>query len=107
MLITLRQVNAVGLTIPGKLQAYMTLHKRIFGAINGAAKEVIEEARCGGCVVAQDANGMAAVMRHFIEHPSDYYKCGYNAASYFLDHSTLEKYVDVLDAEMDNLIKKQ
>lgn len=48
MLILLRQVNAVGLTIPGKMQTYMTLHKPIFGAINGAAREVIEETHCVG-----------------------------------------------------------
>ena len=69
MLVLLRQVNAVGLTMPGKLQTYMTLHKPIFGAINGAAKVVIEESRCGSCVQAQDANSLAAIMRHYIEHP--------------------------------------
>lgn len=106
MLITLRQVNAVGLTMPGKLQAYMTLHKPIFGAINGAAKEVIEESRCGSCVAAQDANGLAAIMQHFIEHPTDYKECGNNAANYFLGHFTLDKYVDTLEAEMEKLIKK-
>ena len=106
MLVLLRQVNAVGLTMPGKLQAYMTLHKPIFGAINGAAKEVIEESLCGSCVQAQDANSLAAIMRHYIEHPRDYSHCGTFAEKYFIEHFTLEKYVEQLESEMKNLIKK-
>jgi glycosyltransferase involved in cell wall biosynthesis len=42
LLITLRGNNAVGDTMPGKLQTYMTTGKPILGAINGAAKETIE-----------------------------------------------------------------
>lgn len=106
LLILLRQVNAVGLTMPGKLQTYMTLHKPIFGAINGAANEVIEEARCGSCVPAQDSEGLAAIMKHYIEHPSDYEGCGDNAADYFLKHFTLKKYVDELEMEMNKLVNK-
>lgn len=106
MLILLRQVNAVGLTMPGKLQAYMTLHKPIFGAINGAAKEVIEESHCGKCVSAQDAQGLAAIMKNYIEYPSDYDGCGESAASYFLNHFTLKQYVDKLETELYNLVNR-
>lgn len=107
MLILLRQINAVGLTMPGKLQTYMTLHKPIFGAINGAAKEVIEEARCGSCVPAQDAQSMAAVMLHFIEHANEYNYCGEYAEKYFLSHFTLKEHVDGIEIEMKKLIKNQ
>ena len=106
LLLLLRQVNAVGLTMPGKLQVYMTLHKPIIGAINGAAKEVIEEARCGSCVKAQDASSLAAVMRHFIEHPKDYSHCGAYAEKYFLDHFTLNRFTDALEEELIKLDKK-
>ncbi len=106
LLILLRQVNAVGLTMPGKLQTYMTLHKPIIGAINGAAKEVIEESRCGSCVPAQDSQELAAIMRHYIEHPSDYDGCGDNAVEYFLKHFTLKQYVDKLELEMKTLVNK-
>ena len=105
MLILLRQVNVVGLTMPGKLQAYMTLHKPIFGAINGAAKEVIEESRCGSCVPAQDAKQLAAVMEHYIRTPKDYAHCGENAERYFLAHFTLQNYTDELEKEMKQLVK--
>lgn len=50
LLITLRGNNEVGNIMPGKLQMYMTTGKPIFGAINGAANEVIKEAECGACV---------------------------------------------------------
>lgn len=105
LLLLLRQVNSVGLTMPGKLQVYMTLHKPILGAINGAAKEVIEEARCGRCVAAQDADALAGIMRHFIEHPKDYSHCGACAEKFFLDHFTLDKYTDTLETELVKLVK--
>lgn len=106
LLLLLRQVNAVGLTMPGKLQVYMTLHKPIIAAINGAAKEVIEESRSGSCVPALDAKGLAALMKHFIEHPRDYKECGDYAAKYFKEHFTLKNYVDGLEEELNNTIKE-
>ena len=107
MLILLRQINAVGLTMPGKLQAYMTLRKPIMGTINGAAKEVIEEAHCGSSMPAQDAQSLAAIMRHYIEHPRDYEGCGERAERYFKKHFTLQKYMDGLEAAMNELIKNK
>ena len=46
-LITLKGDNAVGMTIPAKLQEYMAWGKPVFAAIEGAAAEVIQNAQCG------------------------------------------------------------
>ncbi len=103
LLITLRGNNAVGDTMPGKLQMYMTTGKPIFGAINGAANEVIHEAQCGSCVHAGDYKGLAALMLDFIERPQLYAECGKNAREYFVKNFTLEKYMDCLEAELKEL----
>lgn len=103
LLITLRGNNEVGNTMPGKLQMYMTVGKPILGAINGAAKEVIEEAQCGRCVKAGDFDGLAKMMQHYIEHPKEYEACGKNARYYFKRHFTLERYMDGLEGELRKL----
>ena len=107
LLITLRGNNEVGDTMPGKLQMYMTTGKPIFGAINGAAYEVIKEARCGSCVKAGDYEGLAKLMKLYIEHPSDFEQCGHNAHDYFLKHFTLDIYMDGLEKELESMARKK
>ena len=106
LLITLRGNNEVGDTMPGKLQMYMTTGKPVFGAINGAAYEVINDAKCGSCVKAADYEGLAKLMRLYIEHPDDYRNCGRNAREYFRKHFTLEHYMNGLESELQKIIKK-
>lgn len=104
MLVLLRQINAVGLTMPAKFQSYMTLHKPIFGAINGASREVIEDSHCGSCVPAQDSAELAALMKLYIGHPHDYDHCGTFAKKYFLEHFTLKIFTDTLETEIHKLL---
>lgn len=106
LLITLRGNNAVGDTMPGKLQMYMTVGKPILGAINGAAYEVIEEAQCGSCVKAGDYEGLAKLMKRYIEHPKEYEACGKNARNYFKKHFTFEHYMNGLEAELRRLVQE-
>jgi glycosyltransferase involved in cell wall biosynthesis len=103
LLLTLRGNNAVGNTMPGKLQMYMTTGKPILGAINGAANEVIREARCGACVAAGDFKGLAELMRSYIERPELYAECGANARRYFADHFTFAHFMDSLERELLSL----
>ena len=104
LLLTLRGDNAVGDTMPGKLQTYMACGKPIFGAINGAAYETITEAHCGACVPAGDYQGLARLMKEYIEKPSDYDACGMNAMTYFRNHFTLMHYCDALEALLEKII---
>lgn len=105
LLITLRGNNEVGDTIPGKLQMYMTTGKTIMGAINGGAQEVIKEAQCGSCVAAGDYEGLARLMKVYIDRSHDFANSGENAKKYFLEHFTLSHYMDTLEKELQNVIK--
>lgn len=105
LLITLRGNNEVGDTIPGKLQTYMTTGKTIIGAINGGAREVIEEAQCGGCVAAGDHQGLAKLMMFYIANPNKFSTCGENARKYFLKNFTFEHYMNGLEKELQDLVK--
>lgn len=106
LLITLRGNNEVGNTMPAKLQMYMTAGKPIFGAINGAANEVISEAKCGSCVPAGDYKGLAKLMEFYIEHPNNYYESGERARKYFKKHFTLDSYLDGLEVELRKVANK-
>lgn len=105
LLITLRENNEVGNTMPGKMQMYMTTGKPVLGAINGAANEVINESRCGSCVKAGDAEGLAGIMKDFIEHPESFKDCGKNARAYFKNHFTLDHFMNGLERELNSLVK--
>lgn len=107
LLITLRGNNAVGNTMPGKLQMYMTTGKPILGAINGAANEVIKEAGCGKCVAAGDYKGLASIMEDYINNKEEYVDCGANARKYFLANFTLKKYCDDLEEQLKKLIESR
>ena len=96
----------MGNTMPAKLQMYMTAGKPIFGAINGAANEVISEAKCGSCVPAGDYKGLAKLMEFYIEHPNNYYESGERARKYFKKHFTLDSYLDGLEVELRKLANK-
>lgn len=105
LLITLRGNNAVGNTMPGKLQMYMTTGKPILGAINGAANEVIRESGCGKCVSAGDYRGLAAIMADYMDHTEAYCGCGERARAYFAENFTLNKYCDDLEALLQRLVE--
>ena len=105
LLLTLRGINFVGNTMPGKLQTYMTCGKPIFGAINGAAMETIELSQCGTCVEAENHVGLARIMADFIDHPENYSVCGRNARTYFQKHFTLDQYIQSLEKTMEEMTK--
>lgn len=99
-LLTLKGDTAVGLTIPSKLQGYMAAAKPVIGAINGAAKEVIEKAECGLCVAASDYNGLAKIMKEFILNFDMYKHCGNKGRDYFKSHFTKKIFMDALEKEL-------
>lgn len=100
LLITLRGNNFVGNTMPGKLQTYMTAGKPIFGSINGAAMQVIQESGCGKCVGAENPDGLAKIMLDYIENSGAYSSCGEKARYYFEQHFTMDVFMDSLEKVM-------
>ena len=83
----------------------MTTGKPIFGAINGAANEVISESGCGKSVASGDYKGLAELMREYIETPDRYAQCGEKARDYFMKHFTQEIFIDKLENELMSLLK--
>ena len=106
LLLTLRGNNAVGDTMPGKLQVYMSTGKPILAAINGAAAEVITESDCGACVRAGDSEGLAKIMEHFIEHREEYADCGARGREYFVKNFTLDIHIKQIEERLERTINE-
>lgn len=96
-LLTLKGDNAVGMTMPAKLQEYMALGKPVFAAIDGAAAQVITQAECGMVARASDDCGLAENMRKYMEDPSRYCELGLNSRSYYEKHFTKDVFIDKLE----------
>lgn len=95
MLVTMQKGSAISLTLPGKIQTYMAAGKAIVGAIGGEASAVINEAECGVCCEAENADALANVVREMI-HINSFDRFSHNAYIYYLKHFSKDRFVDVL-----------
>ncbi|MBC8532367.1 glycosyltransferase family 4 protein [Gehongia tenuis] len=95
-LLTLRGGDYIGMTLPGKAQSYLSAGKPIVGAVNGAAQEMIVEAKCGKAVAADDAMGLAQVMTQVIDSFTSYQEMGLNGRNYYEEHFRREQFFESL-----------
>jgi len=95
-LLTLDGTSKIGDTLPVKMQGYMAAGKPVIAAVNGAGKEVIEESGCGLAVNAGNVEGLARIMKEFVQHPNQYTPCGQKGREYFKVHFAKEKHLDKL-----------
>lgn len=95
MLVTMKRAPALSMTLPGKIQTYLAAGKPILGAIDGEARIVIQEANCGKCCEAEDAEALSKTVRVFIERNlCDEYST--NAFLYYEKYFTKERFMDNL-----------
>ena len=82
----------------------MTTGKPILGAINGAAKQVIDDAKCGACVASGDYIGLADLMSDFLDNSEKYADCGKNAREYFKKNFTKEIFMNRLEKDLEKAV---
>lgn len=104
LILTLRKSNDVGLTIPSKLQTYLTVGKPIFGSIDGPAYDIINENKLGVCSPADDEIKFAEILAQYIKNPADYKYMGDNSFNFFLENFTLDKHISDLISQLNILI---
>lgn len=63
MLVSLKDEMIFNLTAPAKIQAYMQSKKPIIGMINGEGASLIQEAKCGFTVHAEDSETLASTIK--------------------------------------------
>ena len=98
LLVTLKDELIFNLTVPAKLQAYMSARKPIIGMLNGEGAQIINDANCGYAVNAGDFENLAKKI-------SDLYNLTYNQRelmsnsgyNYYQENFTLNKCMDNLE----------
>lgn len=98
MLVTLKADPVLSLTLPGKVQSCMAAGKPILGAVDGETARVIEEAGCGFCGRAEDAQQLAQNILRFME--ADKVQMGQNARNYYEQQFEKSKFIDTLENEL-------
>ena len=97
MLITLSNNEIISKTIPGKMQSYMMAGRPIIGAINGETQNIIEEAKCGYCVNAEDYKALANAIEKFKKLSNDEKsEMADNSYEYYKNNFTEEQYMQKL-----------
>ncbi len=104
-LLTLKSEGIIGQTIPAKLQEYMSGARPVIASIEGAAEEVINEAKCGICVSADDSDALAEAMKDFVLNRDKYINCGENGKAYFEANFTREKFISDLEGHFKSIKK--
>lgn len=105
-LLTLYDDTAAGLTIPGKLQGYMSAGKPVIAAIGGGAAQVIAQSGCGLCVQPGKPEELAAIMTRFMEQPSQAAQMGKNGRAYFEKNFSLDVFTTQLEQQLAALSNK-
>ena len=104
MLVTLAASPVLDMTLPGKVQSYLAAGKPILGAADGETARVIRAADCGFCGPAGDAAALAENIRRFLAcGRAD--ELGRNAARYYAEHFTRQRFLQQLDAELEGLVQ--
>lgn len=103
MLLTLQADPVLSMTLPGKLQSYMSSGKPVIAAIDGEAQKVIEEAKCGYCSSAEDAEALAENICRFVID-KDRQRLTQNAITYYKQHFDKESFFDSLEVVFEKVI---
>lgn len=91
------------LTVPAKIQAYMSAGKPIVTMINGEAKELIEDIGCGVSVDAGDAKAFAEAVLHCSQMSSEERdKLGEKGKDFSAKHFNFELQMNLLETIMND-----
>lgn len=98
MLVSLKNDYIFNLTVPAKVQAYMSAGKPIIAMLNGEGAQNIKDAACGVAVNAGDYRALAAEVKRFSELPDEIIdEMGRNSKAYYLKHFQLSECINNLE----------
>ena len=104
MLVSLCDDPAFNLTLPAKVQAYMSCGKPIVGMLNGEGQAVLQQARCGFAAEAGDVAGMGdAVVRLLNMSPKERTRLGNNGYEYYLANFRKQTCMDRLHKILNDI----
>lgn len=105
MLLTLKPTDMphLDVTIPARLQGYMSGGKPVLAMIGSGATEIINEADCGFAVPAGDHKALAEIIRTRVLNDREQMKLkGENGRAFFEEYFTKNKCIDNLCTIIEN-----
>ena len=97
LLVSLKDEQIFNLTVPGKVQFYMAQGKPILAMLNGDGKELINDAKCGIAVPANDTNAFCNAVKELMSISKDELKeMGLRGKTYSEKHFTREQRMNQL-----------
>lgn len=98
LLFSLKDERCFNLTVPSKVQFYMSQGKPILAMINGDGADLVDEARCGIAVPAGDSAALSeAVMRMFGMPKEELNRLGENGRVFYKKNFAKELRMDQLE----------
>jgi glycosyltransferase involved in cell wall biosynthesis len=87
LLVTLTNQPIFELTIPNKIQAYLAVGRPIIACLNGEGARLVEDAKAGVAVSAEDGEGLAnAIIKLYKMSELERELMGMNGRAYFKQH---------------------
>lgn len=103
MLVSLKDDPIFNLTVPAKVQAYMSAGKPIIAMLNGEGADLIKEVNCGFSVNSGNARKLAnSIIVASLMSDEDVYEMGKKSKEYYEKHFTLKKCIDNLENILKN-----
>jgi glycosyltransferase involved in cell wall biosynthesis len=97
LLVSLKDELIFNLTVPSKLQFYMAQGKPVLAMLNGDGAELINEARCGIAVPANDSLALQSAIDRLFNMTKDELKnIGSNGKKYYEEHFQKKDKIDQL-----------
>lgn len=104
--VSLKDEGIVGSTIPGKVQEYMSAAKPILACMNGDTPKVINEAKCGICVPAEEVDQLASEILKISGNEIDLHILGENARHYYEKHFTIASHINQVESLLRDMLEQ-
>lgn len=103
LLVTLKDEKIFNITVPAKVQAYMSSKKPIIAMMNGEGAQLIEFAKCGLSGSAGNYEALAAnILKMSRLSNEEKIEMGINGYNYFQNNFTLSSCMDNLELILNN-----
>jgi glycosyltransferase involved in cell wall biosynthesis len=95
LLVHLKDAPLFRITIPSKIQAYLSMGRPILAAVRGDAADLVRKANAGLCCAPEDPDGIAETVERFFDMPKERLEeMGESGRRYYLRELSLAAGVD-------------
>ena len=106
LLVTLKDESIFNVTVPAKMQAYMSVGKPIMTMLNGEGNEIIKESKSGFTASAGDYKSLANnILEMELLDERSRKQLGRNAKNYYNSHFDMNKCMDNLELILKKNLK--